>query len=78
VPRHFTVVSGTGASIDWSIQQTCASWVAKHDRRRLDEVHPNVFAGDVRQSAIFLYHGQPMYPRSPGMGCTVTPAAVRN
>jgi len=24
------------------------------------------------------HQGQPVYPRSPGMGCTVTPAAVRN
>jgi hypothetical protein len=24
------------------------------------------------------HHGQPLYPRSPGMGCTVRPAAVRN
>jgi hypothetical protein len=24
------------------------------------------------------HHGQPLYPRSPGIGCTVRPAAVRN
>ena len=45
------------ACLDWSIQQTCASWIAKHDGKvKLTDLHPNVLAGDFRQSAIIRYY----------------------
>ena len=49
------------ACFDWAVQQTCAAWVMKHEGRKLRDVHPNVLAGDFRQSAIFRYHDA--YPK---------------
>jgi hypothetical protein len=43
------------AALDWSVQQTCASWVVKHSEQKLRDLHPNVLAGDFRQSAYLYY-----------------------
>ena len=63
------------ASVDWSIQQTCASWLIKHEGLRLRDLHPNTLATDFRQSALLRYRAA--YPKNDmgiigGPNCSVS------
>ena len=51
IERNYEDYGRLRGCLDWSVQQTCASWIAKHERVRLKDLNPNVFAGDIRQSA---------------------------
>jgi hypothetical protein len=56
IEQHREPLGRIRASLDWAIQQTCASWKAKHKGRQLTEVNPNVLAGDIRQDTFFRYN----------------------
>jgi hypothetical protein len=47
--QHPTAFGLVHAGLDYAIQETCSMWV---DKRPLHMVHPNVFAGDVRQALL--------------------------
>ncbi len=56
IEQHLEALGRIRACLDWAIQQTCASWITKHEGRQLTEVNPNVLAGDIRQSTFFRYN----------------------
>jgi hypothetical protein len=56
IKQHCEALGRIRACLDWAIQQTCASWKAKHKGRQLTEVNPNVLAGDIRQDTFFRYN----------------------
>jgi hypothetical protein len=62
IERNYEDYGRLRGCLDWSVQQTCASWIAKHERVRLKDLNPNVFAGDIRQSALLRFRDA--YPDS--------------
>lgn len=70
--QHPTPLGLVHAGLDYAIQEACSMWVGK---RPLHRVHPNVFAGDVRQ-ALFCFLDCPEFKESdmraePGPNCSV-------
>ena len=70
--QHPTSLGLVHAGLDYAIQEACSMWVGK---RPLHQVHPNVFAGDVRQ-ALFCFLDCPEFKESdmraePGPNCSV-------
>lgn len=70
--QHPTPLALVHAGLDYAIQETCSTWVGK---RPLHKVHPNVFAGDVRQT-LLCFLDCPEFQKSgmcaePGPNCSV-------
>jgi hypothetical protein len=70
--QHPTPFGLVHAGLDYAIQETCSMWV---DKRPLRMVHPNVFAGDVRQALLCFLDcpefGATGMRAEPGPNCSV-------
>ena len=70
--QHPTSLGLVHAGLDYAIQEACSMWVGKRPPR---DVHPNVFAGDVRQ-ALLCFLDCPEFKEAglrsePGSNCSV-------